>query len=55
VGALGSLDDDGEYRHNSFMPFNGAAAIERAIMRVIMVLGPEIIVLPWEHGMDINR
>jgi hypothetical protein len=35
--------------NNMFMPFNGAAGIELAIVLVIMALGPTMTVLLWKH------
>jgi hypothetical protein len=38
-----------------FVPFIGAAAIELAIVLVIMALGPTTIVLLWKHRKEIIR
>ena len=38
-----------DLENNMFVPFNGAAAIELAIVLVIMALGPTMTVLLWKH------
>lgn len=38
-----------DLQHNMFSPFGGAAAIELAIVLVIMALGPAMTVLLWNH------
>jgi hypothetical protein len=38
-----------------FELFNGTAAIELAIVPVIMALGPAMIVLLWKHRKEIKR
>jgi hypothetical protein len=38
-----------------FVPFNGAAAIELAIVLVIMALGPTMTILLWKHRKEIIR
>lgn len=52
---LGFEDLLHDLQHNMFEPFNGAAAIELAIVLVIMALGPTMIVLLWKHRKEINR
>ncbi len=42
-----------DLEHHMFTPFNGAAAIELAIVLVIMALGPSMIVLLWRHRKEI--
>ena len=42
-----------DLENNMFVPFNGAAAIELAIVLVIMALGPIMIVLLWRHRREI--
>jgi hypothetical protein len=42
-----------DLQHHMFTPFNGAAAIELAIVLVIMGLGPSMIVLLWRHRKEI--
>jgi len=44
-----------DLQHNMFTPFNGAAAIELAIVLVIMALGPSMTVLLWKHRREIIR
>ena len=38
-----------DLENNMFVPFNGAAAIELAIVLVIMALGPTMTLLLWKH------
>ena len=38
-----------DLQHNMFSPFNTAAAIELAIVLVIMALGPAMTALLWKH------
>lgn len=38
-----------DLQHNMFVPFNGAAVIELAIVLVIMALGPAMTLLLWKH------
>ncbi len=38
-----------DLQHGMFVPFTGAAAIELAIVLVIMALGPVMTVLLWKH------
>lgn len=38
-----------DMENNMFVPFNGAAIIELAIVLVIMALGPTMTVLLWKH------
>jgi uncharacterized membrane protein (DUF2068 family) len=44
-----------DLQHNMFELFNGTAAIELAIVPVIMALGPAMIVLLWKHRKEIKR
>jgi hypothetical protein len=44
-----------DLQHNMFVPFNGAAGIELAIVLVIMALGPTMTVLLWKHRKEIVR
>lgn len=39
--------------NNMFVPFNGAARIELAILLVIMALGPTMTVLLWRHRKEL--
>jgi len=44
-----------DLEHNMFVPFNGAAGIELAIVVVIMALGPMMIFLLWRHRKELIR
>ena len=44
-----------DLQHNMFLPFNGATAIELAIVLVIMALGPTMTVLLWKHRREIIK
>jgi hypothetical protein len=44
-----------DLENNMFVPFNGAAAIELAIVLVIMALGPTMTVLLWRHRRELIR
>ena len=44
-----------DLQHNMFVPFNGAAGIELAIVLVIMALGPAMTVLLWKNRRDFIR
>ena len=44
-----------DLENNMFVPFNGAAAIELAIVLVIMALGPTMTVLLWRHRRKLVR
>ena len=44
-----------DLENNMFVPFNGAAVIELAIVIVIMALGPIMIVLLWRHRKEIIK
>jgi len=44
-----------DLENNMFVPFNGAAAIELAIVLVIMALGPIMIVLLWRRRKEIIK
>ena len=44
-----------DLENNMFVPFNGAAAIELAIVLVIMAFGPIMIVLLWRHRREILK
>lgn len=52
---LGLEDLSYDLQHHMFTPFNGAAAIELAIVLVIMALGPSMLVLLWKHRKEIIR
>ncbi len=41
--------------HNMFTPFTGAAAIELAIVLVIMALGPSMTILLWRHRKELIK
>ena len=38
-----------------FVPFNGAAGIELAIVLVILALGPTMTVLLWKHRKELIK
>ena len=42
-----------DLENNMFVPFNGAAMIELAIVLVIMALGPTMTVLLWKHRKEL--
>jgi hypothetical protein len=42
-----------DLENNMFVPFNGAAVIELAIVLVIMALGPAMTVLLWKHRSEL--
>jgi hypothetical protein len=44
-----------DLENNMFVPFNGAAGIELAIVLVIMALGPIMTVLLWKHRKELIR
>ena len=44
-----------DLENNMFMPFNGAAGIELAIVLVILSLGPTMTVLLWKHRKELIR
>ncbi|MCX6081222.1 MAG: hypothetical protein NTW32_16955 [Chloroflexi bacterium] len=44
-----------DLQHNMFVPFNGAAGIELAIVLVIMALGPAMTILLWKNRRDFIR
>lgn len=44
-----------DLEHNMFSPFGGAAAIELAIVLVIMALGPIMTVLLWRHRRELIK
>ncbi len=44
-----------DLQHNMFVPFNGAAAIELAIVLVIMSLGPIMAVLLWRQRRELIK
>ena len=44
-----------DLQHNMFFPFNGAAAIELAIVMVIMSLGPTMTWYLWKHRREIIK
>jgi hypothetical protein len=44
-----------DLQHNMFVPFTGAAAIELAIVLVIMALGPAMTALLWKHRREFFR
>jgi len=52
---LGLEDLFYDLQHNMFVPFTGAAAIELAIVLVIMSLGPTMTILLWKHRREIIR
>ena len=44
-----------DLENHMFVPFNGAAGIELAIVLVILALGPTIILLLWKHRRKLIR
>lgn len=44
-----------DIENNMFVPFNGAAVIELAIVLVIMALGPTMTVLLWKHRKELIK
>jgi hypothetical protein len=50
---LGLEDLFFDLENNMFVPFNGAAVIELAIVLVIMALGPAMTVLLWKHRSEL--
>jgi hypothetical protein len=50
---LGLADLLFDLENHMFTPFNGAAAIELAIVLVIMALGPVMLTLLWKHRKEL--
>lgn len=44
-----------DLENHMFVPFNGAAGIELAIVLVILVLGPTMTLLLWKHRKELIR
>lgn len=44
-----------DLENNMFVPFNGAAGIELAIVLVILALGPIMTVLLWKHRKELVK